>query len=393
MIGCDRGPLSRVLLRVGLLLLSAVPATMFSPAAARSEDAALPVDLSRAVRSSPVTYDVDLAVVVTPPYHAHKLSVWIPVPPSDAGQELLDSQWSVFPTRVTPQLAAEPLFGNRFAYFEFADPAGAQIIHHRFRITVWEQRWGLEPDKVELPSAWPEVFDCYRRSESQGVVVDSRFRDVLDQIVPRRSHVAHDFQRVFGWVEGNFTYDHIDASLQASAEHGLSKRRGHCSDYHSFCASLGRALGVPTRVAYGINPFPKNSPSHCKLEAYLPPYGWVSFDVSETQKLVAAIDRNQDHSAMERAQLAESARRRLREGFRDNTWFAQTRGTDYDLAPPASRRVPVVRTAYVEADGEPLPDPDPANKEQRAFSWMTAHEYRADRTVTYPFSDLMTLAR
>ena len=29
-------------------------------------------------------------------------------------------------------------------------------------------------------------------------------------------------------------------------------------------------------MTYGINPFPKNSPSHCKLEAYLPPYGWVS---------------------------------------------------------------------------------------------------------------------
>ena len=45
---------------------------------------------------------------------------------------------------------------------------------------------------------------------------------------------------------------------------------------------MGRALGYPTRMTYGINPFPKNSPSHCKMEAFLPPYGWVAFDVSDT---------------------------------------------------------------------------------------------------------------
>jgi ATP-dependent helicase HrpA len=34
---------------------------------------------------------------------------------------------------------------------------------------------------------------------------------------------------------------------------------------------MGRTLGFPTRVTYGIALFPKNSPSHCKLEALLPP--------------------------------------------------------------------------------------------------------------------------
>ena len=69
---------------------------------------------------------------------------------------------------------------------------------------------------------------------------------------------------------------------------------GHCSDYHGLCAAFGRALGVPMRVTYGINPFPKNSPSHCKMEAYLPPYGWVSFDVSETQLLINAIKQDKE---------------------------------------------------------------------------------------------------
>jgi len=173
--------------------------------------------------------------------------------------------------------------------------------------------------------------------------------------------------------------------------HAFTQRRGHCSDYHGLCATLGRSFGVPTRVSYGLNLFPKNSPSHCKLEAFLPPYGWVSFDLSETQKMAKRIERDADLTPAEKTQLAALAERRLKQGFRDNTWLQVTRGTHYDLAPKASKPVNVVRTIYAEADGEPLPDPDPANIEQREFTWMTVHEYKPDRPVSYPFKDLDSL--
>lgn len=173
-----------------------------------------------------------------------------------------------------------------------------------------------------------------------------------------------------------------------SSEHALAKRRGHCSDFHGICASLGRASGAPTRVTYGINPFPKNSPSHCKLEAFLPPYGWISFDVSETQKLVGEINKSPQLDTPAKTRLAAAAQARLASGFRDNTWFLQTRSrTDYELAPKASRKVAVVRTAYIEADGMPLPEPDPADAAQQRFSWMTVHDYRPDRQRKDWFSD------
>jgi hypothetical protein len=155
---------------------------------------------------------------------------------------------------------------------------------------------------------------------------------------------------------------------------------------------MGRAIGYPTRVTYGLNPFPKNSPSHCKLEAFLPPHGGVSFDVSETQRLVQQIRQDGKLAAADKDRLVAAATDRLSRGFRDNTWFCLTRGTDYDLAPQASRRVPVVRTAYIEADGQPLPDPDPADPEKREFAWMTSHKYTPDREVAYPFKDLKSLA-
>lgn len=345
----------------------------------------------QAQRGNEVTYDVDFAVAVTAPYQTQTLKVWLPLPQSDAGQEVTDGELVALPMKIAPQVASEPVFGNRFAYFEFHNPQGAQLIRHRFRIKVWELRWDIDPQRVVSPQNWPSAFAPYLRSEEQAVVVDSGIRDLLREIVPQRERRFESLASVLQWANEHFTYDHDQASLHASSLHALTKKRGHCSDYHGFCAAMGRALGYPTRIAYGINTFPKNSPSHCKLEAYLPPYGWVSFDASETQRLIELIRQDATLDAARRKDLVEAASRRLLRGFRDNTWFLQTRGTDYDLAPPAKRRVAVVRTIYAEADGQPLPEPDPAAHDRREFSWMTIHDYVADRPLTYPFHDWHSL--
>jgi transglutaminase-like putative cysteine protease len=341
--------------------------------------------------SDPVTYDIDFRVVVTAPQNTKKLRVWVPVPQTDKGQDVKPGRFTTFPSDVTPTVDTEPVFGNVFAYFEFDKPQGAQIIAHTFRATVWEQRWGVDPAKVARVEKWPASFDPFRRGEAR-VVVDDRFKKLAGQIAGGASNPAAELNAVLAWAHDNLTYDHTNASLVASSEHALEKKRGDCSDYHGVCASLGRALDLPTRVAYGLHLFPKNYPGHCKLEAFLPPYGWVSFDVSETQRLIKAIEANKELKADERVALARAAAERLRGGFRDNTWLMHSRGTDYDLAPRASQKVPLVTTIYAEADGKPLPAPDPADTTKREFAWMTAHKYTADRAVTYPFADWKALA-
>lgn len=356
------------------------------------DEARLDPDLPyQAEKSSPVTYDVDYSIVVTAPHHTKVLKVWLPLPQSDRGQEVESKSLTSFPAAATPQIGSEPVFGNKFAYFELQKPEGAQIVRHQFRVQAWQLDWDLKADQVAAVEKWPSAFDAYRRGESQAVVVDDRFRSLLKDIVPQRGRPLENLSSVMSWVGDHFTYDHHDASLKADSTHGLEKMRGHCSDYHGFCAAMGRALGYPTRVTYGLNLFPKNSPSHCKLEAYLPPYGWVSFDVSETQKLVAAIKKDGSLDETKKKELTAAATRRLTSGFRDNTWLLMTRGTDYDLVPKASRKVPVVRTAYIEADGVPLPDPDPADPQAREFAWMTVMKVTADREVNYPFSDYASL--
>jgi transglutaminase-like putative cysteine protease len=342
--------------------------------------------------SAPVTYQVDFRAVVTAPHHTRVLEVWMPIPPDDGVQSLTRSELETWPLEVTPEIGIEPLYGNRFAYFRFENPKGAQMIRHRFDVTTHELRFDVDAARVERVETWPESFGPYLRSEERAVEVTSDERALAADVVGQPGGGFGDFAAVVDWIESNMSYDHSRASLQASSAWALSNRTGHCSDYHGLCSALGRALGYPTRVAYGINGFPKDSPSHCKAEVYLPPYGWVSFDLSETQKLVGRIESDASLSPERRAQLEHAALARLFSGFRDNTWILWTRGSDYELAPPAKSRVAVVRTIYAEADGEALPEPDPGDATRREYGWMTLHDFVADREVSYPFADLGSLA-
>ena len=339
-------------------------------------------------RYDPINHEVDLMITVTPPYHCKVLKVWVPIPQSDFAQQVGESQFSTFPDNVEPQISEEPVYGNRFAYFEFHDPHGAQVIRHRVDARVWNLRWDVDSDNVDRVNRWPTGFAPYLKPQS--IDDEKQFQKVLHEIVAPDEDTA-DMATVMRWIDENLAYDHINASLQADANHALSQRRGHCSDYHGLCATMGRALGHPSRVTYGLALFPKNSPSHCKMESFLPPYGWVSFDLSETQKMVKRINEDETLSDAQKGKLATAARTRLLSGFRENSWLLFTKGTDYELVPKASRKVRVVRTAYIEADGEPLPEPDPANIEKREFAWMTAHKYEADKPFKLPFKDVETL--
>lgn len=365
---------------------------MAGTAFAQPGEALLRADLPyQAETSDEITHDVQFVVTVTPPAGCKVLRVWLPLPQSDPAQQITEGELSTFPLDVTPQINTESVYGNKFAYFEFVSPQGAQIIRHTFSARISQQNWNIDPAKVQTVTSWPASFDAYLRPEH--VNAETEFNEVLASI-SSQSDQAAGMNRLLGameWVDTHMTYSHDDASLKADPNHAFDLRRGHCSDYHGLCATMGRALGFPTRVTYGLALVPKSSPSHCKLEAFIPPYGWVSFDLSETQKLIEAIGKNEQLSPAEKEQFAQAARDRLHAGFRENSWLLLTRGTDYELAPKAAHRVRVVRTIYAEADGEPLPDPDPSSTQQHTFAWMTAHKYTADKDFTLPFKDLGTL--
>ncbi|MDA7979617.1 MAG: transglutaminase domain-containing protein [Pirellulales bacterium] len=371
---------------------SAARLTERTPATSSHLDQDVVHTAGKAVLSDPITHEVDFVVTVTPPYGCKVLKVWLPLPPTNDGQEISASELTTFPMDVTPRIATEHVYENTFAYFEFENPQGAQVIRHKFTAKVWNQNWNVDPQRVQNVANWPSEFTPYL--QPQALKAASEFDEVLGTLSggPNLDASAMDqLLRAMTWVDSNLTYDHLNASLTADANHAFELRRGHCSDYHGLCATMGRAMGYPACVTYGLALYPKASPSHCKMDVYLPPYGWVSFDISETQKMVAAIAGNDELSGPEKEAYMQAARDRLHSGFRENSWLLLTRGTNYELAPKASKPVRLIRTIYAEADGVALPEPDPSNHEQQAFAWMTAHKYTADKEFAKPFKEIKSL--
>ena len=86
----------------------------------------------------------------------------------------------------------------------------------------------------------------------------------------------------------------------------------------------------------------------------MPPYGWVSYDLSETQKLAIKLSKDEKLLPEHRKKITDWIRQRTLNGFRENTWLLVTRGENYPLMPAASSAVSIIRTIYAEADGIPL---------------------------------------
>ena len=342
----------------------------------------------RAALGEKRTVDVDFAAIVTAPYRTKLLKIWMPLPQSDAAQKITIRTFSTFPDEIKPTISREKKFGNQFAYFEIPNPQGAQIIHQKFRVTVSELTWHLDPHKVQAVSNWPASFAPYLQ-QSDEVAQNADFNRLLNKLRSNLKVSPHrqepNLFTAMQWIDKHVSYDHVNASLQADPLHAITQKQGHCSDYHGLCSALGRSLGTPTRVTYGLQLFPKSSPSHCKVEAYLSPYGWVSFDLSETQKLALKIKKSH---RTDKRELIEKLQARLKQGYRENSWLLVTRGTNYELAPPASTPAKVVRTIYAEADGVPLLEPDPANISQKKFAWMTAHKFSSAKPLEAVFKSI-----
>ena len=131
--------MQRLILALGLWLLIVLPLP--------GQQSPLPLDPTQAYRpvlmGEAVTYDVEFVVAVTAPEHTQKLKVWLPIPPSDNVQAVKSREINVFPDAQEPTFATENVYGNRFAYFEFEHPQGAQIITHKYQVTTHALRWNV----------------------------------------------------------------------------------------------------------------------------------------------------------------------------------------------------------------------------------------------------------
>jgi transglutaminase-like putative cysteine protease len=221
------------------------------------------------------------------PRDAEDVHIWMPLPPSDAAQQITDLEVE---SPLPYELTHDPIHGNEMLYASTKkrmEPFGVEVRYH-----VTRHRAGTQ--KVELSDA--ELQKHLRLTKKVRVTDD--VEAFASKVIGTATDPYDIAKRVFDGIREVLFYDKSLPGCGTGDTAWIMKhRRGKCDDYHALFMAILISRGVPIRWEQGFPlPFPTDGKvesgqlegdctgSHCWVSFYAPSDGWVPVDVSEADK-------------------------------------------------------------------------------------------------------------
>lgn len=239
-----------------------------------------------AVRSFEFT---SLTKIPALPEGTKRSRIWIPIPQSDAYQEISDLKIaSPFPYA----LHQDSEYGNRYVYLEVpaGEPVRAAEVNIRFHVVRHEHQVALGARTIAAKAAIDSrdlrrFLQPDRRVPVQGMIGElsaQETRSIQEPVAKARA--------VYNYVIATMRYDKSGTGWgNGDAVWACTAKRGNCTDFHSLFIGMARAAGIPARFEIGFS-LPENehagtiSGYHCWAQFYVEPYGWIPVDASEAWK-------------------------------------------------------------------------------------------------------------
>ncbi|HKO03826.1 MAG TPA: transglutaminase domain-containing protein [Candidatus Acidoferrales bacterium] len=252
------------------------------------------------------------------PEAKEKLRLWIPVPQSDAFQDITALEVTA---PVKHSLKRDSFYHNEFAYFDVpaAELQKGFEVRMTFDAVRREHRVALDAPRstgsVPLsPAERKRDLEGDRLVPLVGVIGETaaeQTKGITDPVSKARA--------LYDYVIFAMKYDKTGEGWgRGDAAYFCTAKKGNCTDFHGFFIGMARAAGIPARFAIGF-PLPAKATEgaiggyHCWAEFYVKGYGWIPVDASEAWK-------NPD-------------KREYFFGAHDVNRVEFTRGRDIDLAP------------------------------------------------------------
>jgi hypothetical protein len=215
--------------------------------------------------------------------------VYIPLPQSCPYQEIVRLDL-IFPQQGCKTEGVEDQFGQKFAEIAFPklDPRASVEVGFEcdFRLRP-RRRISLDAGRVQTLKDIPGDLQGAYTSDLAGVydLTSPEIRKTSSELIARRDNLLdqiaaiHDFVAAMKYVRDQ-TWD--------AAPVVLRRMTGSCSEFSFLFCALCRAAGIPTRFVAGTTcripgsgrwPY-TDDVYHRWVEVYVPPYGWVPFDVT-----------------------------------------------------------------------------------------------------------------
>ncbi|HEX8328902.1 MAG TPA: transglutaminase domain-containing protein [Hymenobacter sp.] len=284
------------------------------------------------------------ATVPAPPTGTKTLDVWLPVPHSDASQDVRNLKIE----SPVPYKIENGAYGNQMLHLQpAAASTGPLVVKLTAQITRREH--------LNLSANGPASAGKAAKKEKPDpnmarwlmpdrlVPLDPKIKQLAEEVVTK-ANAKTDLEKaraIYEHVVSTVTYDKTGQGWgRGDIYYACDARRGNCTDFHAIVIGYCRAVGIPARFSIGL-PLPTKRGKgeikgyHCWAEFYTTETGWVPVDASEAAK--------------------NPAKRNYFFGAHDENRVEFTRGRDVELAPKqAGPPLNYFVYPYAEADGKPL---------------------------------------
>jgi len=228
-----------------------------------------------------------VASVPALPEGSQKLRLWIPVPESDAHQDITSLR---IDSPVTYELHRDPVYRNLYAYLEVDPKEVATPFEVKLRLWVIRRE-----NKVALKAGngggGASAAELQRALEPDRLVpTDGLIAQLAAQETRGLTDPLEKARAVYRYVVSTMKYDKSGQGWgRGDAIYACNIRKGNCTDFHALFIGMMRASGVPARFEIGF-PLPADKPAgeiggyHCWAQFYVEGMGWIPVDASEAWK-------------------------------------------------------------------------------------------------------------
>ncbi len=236
-----------------------------------------------AERSFEFTYE---AHVPAPAAGAGEVRVWIPVPVSNAYQQISNLK---IESSVAYKTTRDAEYGDTFAFFdEKAGKAAAFDVKMRFDVARHEHRVALTATGEHNVKADP-LLGRFLQADRL-VPIDGQIGELSKENTQTGGDNLDRARRTYEYVIKTMKYDKTGEGWgHGDAVWACTSKRGNCTDFHSVFIGMLRAAGIPAKFEIGF-PIPADKSAgdiggyHCWAEFYIDGLGWVPVDASEAWK-------------------------------------------------------------------------------------------------------------
>jgi len=217
-----------------------------------------------------------------------RVRVWMPVPQTDAFQEVkLISAKGDLPLKKTH----ESEYGNEMYYAEISKDQQPELHFEMVYDVVRHEHLALG---VYSPHLEPVALSSKEQKRYLApdalVPVTGLPAELAVKVTAGQTSTLDKAQAIYDYVFSTMRYDKTGTGWgRGDVLYACDAKKGNCTDFHSLFIAMARSQGIPARFEIGFPlPSDKNSVEipgyHCWAEFFDPQHGWIPVDISEAWK-------------------------------------------------------------------------------------------------------------